>query len=90
MDLEYLRQFGQNIQTWRKLQGISASSLAARAGISRNTLASLERGTGATSLGNVFAVLEALGIAGQLVRSSHPAETAAGRELIYQKTRNTK
>jgi transcriptional regulator with XRE-family HTH domain len=73
---------------WRRLQGVSASRLAARAGISRTTLANIERGTGTTTLANVFSVLEALGISGQLLQSSHPAATELGRELIYRKTRN--
>jgi transcriptional regulator with XRE-family HTH domain len=90
MDSDYLRELGNNISTWRKLQGLSASTVAARAGISRNTLAGLEQGTGATSLANVFAVLEVLGIAGQMIRASHPAQTELGRELIYQKTRNAR
>jgi transcriptional regulator with XRE-family HTH domain len=89
MNSDYLHTLGFNIQTWRKLQGISASALAARAGISRNTLAALEQGTGSTSLANTFAVLEALGIAQQVAQSSHPAQTEIGRTLIYQMTKRS-
>jgi transcriptional regulator with XRE-family HTH domain len=85
-----LQAFGGNIQMWRRLQGVSATSLAARAGISRNTLLNIENGTGTTSLANVFSVLETLGIAEQVVKSSYPSETPLGRELIYRKVRNEK
>ncbi|MDR1712851.1 MAG: helix-turn-helix domain-containing protein [Coriobacteriales bacterium] len=88
MEEAYLLEFGRNVQLWRRLQGISASSLASRAGISRNTLASIEKGTGASSLANVFAVLNALGICSQIVQAAQPGNTELGRELIYRMTRN--
>jgi transcriptional regulator with XRE-family HTH domain len=90
MESQYLVEFGQTVQLWRQLQDISASRLAARAGISRTTLANIESGTGTTTLANVFAVLNALGIAKQAVHALYPAQTPLGRELIYQKSRNEK
>ncbi|MDR0501095.1 MAG: helix-turn-helix domain-containing protein [Coriobacteriales bacterium] len=90
MEPHKLHELGINIRTWRKLQGITATKLAMRAGISRTTLANIENGSGTTSLANFFAVLEALGIAAHLVQASYPAQTELGRELIYRKTRNEK
>ncbi len=44
-----LRLTGEQIVTWRKLQGLTAEQVAERAGISRNTLRSIEQGTGNAS-----------------------------------------
>ncbi|MDQ2738017.1 MAG: helix-turn-helix domain-containing protein, partial [Actinomycetota bacterium] len=38
-----LRLTGEQIVTWRKLQGLTAEQVAERAGISRNTLRSIEQ-----------------------------------------------
>jgi ribosome-binding protein aMBF1 (putative translation factor) len=40
-----LKEFGENIRRWRKVNGMSASELASRAFITRETLRSIEAGT---------------------------------------------
>jgi len=77
-----LGDLGENIRRWRKLQGMSASQLAERAYITRETLRHIENGTGSPRLDSVMAVLSVLGIAETVVRSVDPFNSAAGRALM--------
>src|SRR4051794_35620519 len=74
-----LREFGEHLQAWRKLRGLTQSQVADRAGISRLTLIRLERGDGAASLDITFRVLLALGILEGVPRVVDPFETDLGR-----------
>ena len=57
-----LRQLGEHVSIWRKLNRLPASVLAERARISRDTLRSIEQGTGTASSESVFRVLRVLGV----------------------------
>jgi transcriptional regulator with XRE-family HTH domain len=80
---EMLKVFGRNIMLWRKLRGVSAVDLADRAGIHRGTLKAIESGAGSPRLENVFAVMNALGIAGEVVGGASPESTEEGLALLY-------
>ncbi|MEV7610378.1 helix-turn-helix transcriptional regulator [Microbacterium sp. NPDC089320] len=85
-----LVDFGQNIRTWRVLSRLPATVVAERAGITRDTLRSLERGAGSVKLENVFAVLEALGLDSKLRDALDPASDERGRALMRRSTRGSR
>ncbi len=62
-----LADIGFLLRQTRKAQGLSASALAARAGISRNTLGALEAGRGNVELNTLLALLDSLKLDLQLV-----------------------
>lgn len=55
-----LRQMGEQIQLARLRRHLSAELVAERAGISRMTLSSIEKGSPSVSIGSYAAVLHAL------------------------------
>ncbi|MFA5607452.1 MAG: helix-turn-helix transcriptional regulator [Leucobacter sp.] len=76
-----LERLGENIQAWRKLQGLSASELARRAHVTRDTLRAIERGLGSPRLDSVMSVVSALGFADHFISASDPLLTDQGRSL---------
>ena len=58
--LEYLKQMGIQIKNARLRRRISADLVAERAGISRGTLVSIEKGSPTVAIGCYAAVLHAL------------------------------
>ncbi|WP_261393873.1 helix-turn-helix domain-containing protein [Microbacterium esteraromaticum] len=85
-DNQNLVNFGQNIKAWRTLSRLPATIVAERAGITRDTLRSLEGGAGSVKLENVFAVLEALGLDSKLRDALDPMSDERGRALIRRRT----
>ncbi|SMH30105.1 transcriptional regulator, XRE family [Rathayibacter oskolensis] len=77
-----LVEFGANIVRWRAVNDMSASLLAERAGVTRETLRRLEAGDGSARIDSVFAVLAALGIADTVVQSSDPYRSETARVRI--------
>jgi transcriptional regulator with XRE-family HTH domain len=73
------RRLGDHVVTWRKLQGLTAAQLAERAGISRDTLRSIEHGQGTASSENVLRVLRILGVLDGVVAAADPYRTDVGR-----------
>ncbi len=65
--------------TWRKLRGLTQAQLADRSGVSRGTVARLEKGDGGVSLENTFRVLRALGILDSLPKALDPHRSDVGR-----------
>lgn len=74
-----LRQFGEDIVTWRKLQGLTAAQVADRAGVNVTTLRRLEHGEGSISLENLLRVARALGLLDKLASALDPYATDVGR-----------
>lgn len=74
-----LRQFGEDMLTWRKLQRLTAAQVADRAGVGVKTLRSLEHGEGSTSLKNALRVARALGVLDKLAAALDPYATDVGR-----------
>ncbi len=69
-----LRKIGQDISEARRRRRIATELMAQRAGISRATLAKIEKGDPTTSMGNYAAVLFVLGMISRisdLVDSNH-------------------
>lgn len=74
-----LRDVGDDVSAWRKLRGLTQAQVADRSGVSRGTLARLERGDGGVSIETLLRVLRALGVLDQLPKALDPYETDIGR-----------
>lgn len=87
-----LRTLGQHVATWRRLQRITAAQLAERAGITRDTLRSIEQGKGTASSENLFRVLRVVGFMDAVVDAADPYQTDVGRlrmdELLPKRVRS--
>ncbi|KQU00621.1 helix-turn-helix domain-containing protein [Sanguibacter sp. Leaf3] len=79
-----LRDLGENLATMRKVQGLTAELLAERAGVTRGTLRSIERGEGTAQLGNVMAVLRVLGLSPAVIAATDPMSTELGRARVAE------
>ena len=66
LERQLLLQLGDRLKRLRKAQGIGTVEMAARAGISRNTLRAVESGDPAPSIGTYLRVMSALGLSGEL------------------------
>ena len=82
--LRFMAIMGENVRLARKRRHWSTENLAQRAGISRTTLVSIEKGAASVSIGHYAAVLFALGLAEDLTRLA--AEDTAGRTLQDMET----
>lgn len=74
-----LRRLGEHLASGRKIHGLTQQDLAERAGISRATLANLERGDGGPRLDAFLAVARVLGVNDALVGAVDPLTTEYGR-----------
>jgi transcriptional regulator with XRE-family HTH domain len=74
-----LRELGLHVSTWRKLQRLTTTLVAERAGISRDTLRSIEHGTGTASCENLLRVMRVLGVLDGFVASADPYITDVGK-----------
>lgn len=77
-----LKELGSNITRWRKLQGLSATVLAERAHVTRDTLRAIETGTGSPRIDSLLAVLTSLGMVNTVIASTDPWNSIAGRTLM--------
>ena len=74
-----LEGLGENIRLARLRRGISMALLAERAGMSRTTLSSIEKGSAGVTLGAYANVLHSLGLHGDLALVARDDEL--GRKL---------
>ena len=74
-----IEQVGENIKLARKRRKFTATQVSERAGISRNTLYLLEKGTSSVSLGALFNVLRVLGLQDDFLKLA--ADDLLGRKL---------
>lgn len=74
-----LRDLGTDIETWRKLRGLTQAQLGDRAGVTRQTVARLERGDGAVSFEILLRILSPLGVLSNLTQALDPYESDVGR-----------
>jgi transcriptional regulator with XRE-family HTH domain len=74
-----LRDLGVDIESWRKLRGLTQAQLGDRAGVTRQTVARLERGDGAVSFEILLRILSALGVLSNLTQALDPYESDVGR-----------
>src|SRR5579884_1374752 len=74
-----LRDIGADVQTWRKLRGLTQAQLGDRAGVARQTVARLERGEGVVSFEIVCRLLNSLGVLGNITQALDPYQSDVGR-----------
>jgi transcriptional regulator with XRE-family HTH domain len=85
LDRQLLLQLGDRLKRLRRAQGLGTVEMAARAGITRNTLRAVESGDPAPSIGTYLRVMSILGISSELALLAGdltlppPADSAAGR-----------
>ena len=77
-----LRELGANIHEARVLRKLPMSVVAERAATSRPTLARLEKGDPAVSMGIYASVLQALGLLDRLAELAGPKHDIVGRQII--------
>lgn len=76
---EMMEQLGENIKLARKRRKLTASQVAERANISRNTLYLLEKGKANVSIAALFNVLRVLGLHMDILKLA--ADDELGRKL---------
>jgi transcriptional regulator with XRE-family HTH domain len=85
LERQLLLQLGDRLRRLRKAQGLSAVQMAARCGMTRNTLRAVESGDPAPSMGTYLRVMSMLGVSGELALLTGetllppPADSAAAR-----------
>jgi transcriptional regulator with XRE-family HTH domain len=85
LDRQLLLQLGDRLKRLRQAQGLGTVEMAARVGITRNTLRAVEAGDPAPSIGTYLRVMSVLGISGELALLAGdtlqppPAGSAAAR-----------
>jgi transcriptional regulator with XRE-family HTH domain len=73
------RDIAEHVKAWRKLNGLTQSQLADRAGLDRKTVIKLEAGDSSIGLDVLLRLLNALGILDRVVEAADPYETDIGR-----------
>ncbi len=85
------RELGAHLTAWRKLQSLTAETVADRAGISRPTLRAVEHGSPTVSMASFLEVARALGALDRVVDALDPYDTDLGRaradELLPRRVR---
>lgn len=66
LERQLLLQLGDRLKRLRKAQGLGTVEMAARVGITRNTLRAVESGDPAPSIGTYVRVMSVLGVSGEL------------------------
>ncbi len=88
-----LRRMGEDVRTWRKLNGLTAAEVADRAGVTRQTVTRLESGQD-VGTGTLLRVARALGVMDSLAACLDPYATDVGRlradEVLPQRVRPRK
>ena len=85
LERQLLLQLGDRLKRLRKAQRLGTVEMAARVGITRNTLRAVETGDPAPSIGTYLRVMSVLGISGELAllagdtMQPPPADSAAAR-----------
>ena len=77
-----LKDFGVHIRRWRKVNSMSASDVADRAAVTRETLRNIENGTGTARMDSLMAVLAVMGIADTVVDAANPYNSEVARVRI--------
>lgn len=78
---------GRDISTWRTLQGLTATAVADRAGITRTTLRTIERNPASASFQTVMAVLAVLGLDESVAQALDPTQSERGQALLTARAR---
>lgn len=74
-----LRDLGQHLRGWRRLNGLTQAQVAERAGVSRGVITRLEAGGPGVTLDGFVRVLRALHITDELTEALDPLNSDRGR-----------
>lgn len=66
LDRQLLLQLGDRLRRLRQSQGLGTVEMAARVGVTRNTLRNVETGDPTTAIGTYLRVMAVLGVSGEL------------------------
>ena len=66
LERQLLLQLGDRLRRLRKANGLGTVEMSLLAGITRNTLRSIEAGDPAPSIGNYMRVMSVLGVSGEM------------------------
>ena len=80
LERQLLLQLGDRLKRLRKAQGLGTVDMAARAGITRNTLRSVEAGDPGPSMGTYLRVMSVLGVSGELALLASGTLTPAPKD----------
>ena len=81
-----IQKFGRNIATARKRRGLKQADLAAKVGISTQTMQTVERGATTTSIGAYFMCAWALGLYAEIENLLAPERDEEGKALEMRLT----
>ena len=73
------KRIGENLATWRKLNGLTSQQLAERAAVSRSTISRLENGDPTVSFETFLNVCRGLATLDRVIEATDPYETDFGR-----------
>lgn len=85
LDRQLLLQLGDRLKRLRQARGLGTVEMAARVGVTRNTLRAIESGDPATAIGTYLRAMSVLGVSGELALLAgdalmpSPAGSAAAR-----------
>lgn len=85
LDRQLLLQLGERLRRLRQAQGLGTTEMAARVGVTRNTLRAVETGDPGTAIGTYVRVMSVLGVSAELALLAGdsivpaPAGSAAAR-----------
>lgn len=85
-----LRDMGESIRAWRKLNRLQIKVVAERANVSEQTVMRIEHGHGGVSLENLLRVARAVGCLPQLVASVDPENDEQGKVLLRSRSTPTR
>jgi len=77
-----MARVGENLATWRAIQGLTATAVADRAGITRATLRAIEHHPETVRFESILAVAAVLGMDTDIARAFDPVESDRGRILL--------
>lgn len=83
-DIAFVRDLGEQLVAWRKLQRLTQAIVAERAYISRTTLRKLEQGDSSVGMEHFLDVLRALGCLKYLLDGLDPFDTPVGRHCAIE------
>lgn len=87
LERQLLLQLGDRLKRLRKAQGWGTVEMAARAGITRNTLRAVESGDPGPSMGTYLRVMSILGVSGELALLASDTLTASASGTAAARSR---
>ncbi|WP_165062283.1 helix-turn-helix domain-containing protein [Adlercreutzia sp. ZJ154] len=78
------QHIGENLRTWRKLRGLTIQQMADKVGVSRATIAAVEKGDPTVSFQTIIGICNVISVTDRLIEALDPYETDFGRARADQ------